>query len=275
LRIVIKDVGGDKAGPPIPVVIPVADAEDEIARKCLDNLAACTFPLRVFLVESSGAEFGYGKSMNAGIRAAGNAEFIIGMDSDAFPKPGAIEKLVAFLQRDPRLGYVGVNLHTPNKPTNLGWVESGPVRFMISSLKDKAPMYAIRRLLKGSWWLLGPSTTPRHRPGKMVGAITTMFVLRRQCFDHVGPFDEEFRVSFVDVDYSYRILISEKWFISTCAEAEVHHLGHATRHAKRDMKESEGLKHYQEKWPKERMRAVHRSAREGKFIAITKNRTLR
>jgi hypothetical protein len=269
MRIVVKQIHGDSG---IPIIIPVADANDAITNRCLDNLETCTaLPLKVFLVESLGDSFRWGKSMNAGIQAAGQTDFVIGMDSDAFPKPGAIEKLIAFCQSDSRLGYVGVKIINPTF-VNLGWVDRGPIRYFLSSIKLKAPFHAMRRLMKGGWWLLGPGLVSKHKPGKMMGFSSTMFFLSRRCYTDIGPFDERYRISFVDADYAYRILTSEKWFISTCPEVEVYHTLHSTQYTgyydKRIEKEWEcgGLEHYKNDWPKERMRIVKKCAKEGKFI---------
>ena len=232
------------------------------------NLESSTgLSMKVHLVESSGAEFGFGRSMNAGIKAAGPSEFLIGMDSDAFPRPGALDKLIACCQEDPRLGYVGVKILAPNARPNVAWVDYGPIGYTISCLRAKAPFHAVRRLLKGNWWALGPGIVSEHKPGKMVGFASTTFILRRECYEDVGPFDEGYRVSYADVDFAFRVLTSGRWFMTSCPEAEVLHEYHATRTRKNDMEEFEGLHRFCETWSKERMRAVRRAAREGKFVS--------
>jgi len=269
MRIVVRQIHGDSG---IPIVIPVADADDAITKRCLDNLETCTsLPLKVYLVESLGDTFRWGMSMNAGIQASGQTGFVIGMDSDAFPKPGAIEKLIAFCQSDPRLGYVGVKIINPTF-VNLGWVDSGPIKYALGAIKAKAPFFAVRRLVKGGWWLLGPGLVSKHKPGKMIGFSSTMFFLSRRCYTDIGPFDERYRISFVDGDYAYRVLTSEKWFISTCPEVEVYHGLHSTQYTgyydKRIEKawECGGLEYFRKDWPKERMKIVKKCAKEGKFI---------
>ncbi len=265
MRVVTRDL--NEGVPVAAVVMPVADAEDGITKKCVDSLVASTrTPLKLFLVESSGQEFSYGRSINAGIRAAEGFDLIIGMDSDAFPRPGAIDKLLDFMGTHPQVGYLGARIVSPGTKPNIGWVHQGMFWFFVNAVKARAPFYAVRRVLKGKLWSFSIRAPRDYVPGKMVGAITTTFVLRRQCYEDVGPLDERFRVSFVDVDYNFRMLISDRWYISSCPTAEVFHEGHTTRIARREKMEFEGWDHYLENWPKERIRLVLEAARKGKFL---------
>lgn len=265
MRIVTKDL--NQGTPEAAVIIPVADAEDEIARRCLENLSATTrTPLKIFLVESSGMEFAYGKSINAGIRAAEGLDLLIGMDSDAFPKEGAIETLLEFMRAHPTVGYSGAKILSPGTNPNIGWVLQSMPWFIVGSLKARAPFFAVRRILKGKWWSFSIRAPRDYIPGKMVGAITTMFALRRRCYEDIGPLDERFRVSFVDVDYSLRILISENWYISSCPKAVVFHEGHTTRIARREKTEFEGWDLFLQLWPRERMERVRDAAKRDRFL---------
>jgi len=265
MKIVTRDI--NEGAPQAAVIMPVADAEDEIARRCVDNLRKTTkIPLKVYLVESSGSEFAYGKSVNAGIRAAEESELIIGMDSDAFPKEGAVERLLEFMRAHPQVGFSGARIVTPGTSPNIGWVLQSLPWFVVNALRARAPIFALRRILKGKWWSFSIRAPKDYVPGKMVGAITTTFVLRRQCYEDVGPLDERFRVSFVDVDYNFRILVSDKWSISSCPSAEVFHEGHTTRIARRESMEFEGWDTFLSIWTKERMGEVKEAARKGKFV---------
>lgn len=265
MRIVRRQVNEGKAQ--VAVIVPVADAEDRIAQRFLDNLrASTTIPLDVLLVESSGGEFAYGKSMNAGIRAAEGHDLVMGMDSDAFPRKGAVDLMLQFAKEHPRVGFTGARIVTPGCIPNIGWVHQGMGWFVIGALKAKAPLFAVRRILKGKWWSFSIRSPKDFVPGRMVGAITTAFVLRRKCFEDVGPFDEGYRVSFVDVDYSFRIMTSADWYVSTCASAEVFHEGHTTRIARREKMEFEGWDKFLSDWPKQRIANVLEASRKGKFI---------
>jgi GT2 family glycosyltransferase len=266
MRIVTKYI---REGQRIPVIIPVADAEDETTRQCLSNLAASTtLPLAVYLIESSGADFAYGKSINAGIKAAEPSEFVICMDSDAFPKEGALEKLIEYYHQDSRLGYVGVELteYSRDNAPIVGVTVKGPIGFAISCLRMKAPLYSIRQLIKMEWSWLPFLNVPKPKPGIVIIIGTATFLLSRRCYEDVGPFEEGAFYSYSNHDYAYRVMTSEKWFMSSCLESKVFHKGHTTPNPFVNVMETEGRKHFMEKWTKERMREVRRAAREGKFI---------
>jgi GT2 family glycosyltransferase len=265
MRIVTEDL--NEGRPEAAVVVPVADVDDLVTRKFLDNLRQRTrAPLRVFLVESSGDEFSYGKSVNAGIRAAEGFDIVVGMDSDAFPEDGAVERLLEYTRSDPRLGYVGAKVLTPGAPSEIGWVHVGMLRFVWNALRAMAPIHALRRLAMGGWWSFGVGAPESFVPGKMVGSITTMFALKRECYDDVGPFDERFRVSYVDVDYNFRILLSERWHVSTCVDSAVLHERHVTRTKRNERIALEGVRQYLENWPRKRIELVLSAAARGKFI---------
>jgi len=265
LKVHIKEM--NEGRPRIPIVIPVANVGDEITGTCLEHLSRSTrLPLKVILVESSGEEFSYGRSMNAGIRCVDDYDVVIGMDSDAFPEPGSMERMLTCLRSDSRIGYVGAKIYSEKVPPRMGWVHSNVLWFLWDSLRHGWVSYAIRRLLMGGWWSFSVRSPRDYVPGKMVGALTTMFALRRKCFEEVGPMDERYRVAFVDVDYCYRILISRNWYLTSCPSAVVFHKYHETLLLYGFEKGFEGWKLYLRNWPKDRIKLVLYAAKRGKFL---------
>lgn len=253
--------------PKVSIVIPVADIEDNITRQCVEHLEkTLTIPFKLILAESSGTDFSYGRSMNAGIRTAPDFDFIFGMDSDAYPFPGTIEAMMSYATSDPRLGYIGAKITQCNgKAANIGWVHQNIWWYSFNSIRNMAPLSALRRIMMGKWWSFSVRVPPYYIPGKMTGIITTLFLIRRRCYEDVGPFDEDFRYSFVDVDYAFRVLTSS-WYISVCPKADVLHKGHATASQQLQRAEFRGWERYLEKWTKERIKEVKAAARNNKFI---------
>ncbi|MDD1769048.1 MAG: glycosyltransferase [Methanomassiliicoccales archaeon] len=253
--------------PEFAIVVPIADPDDDITRLCVDHLVKnVTTPFRLILVASRGSAFSYGRSINAGIEAASSFDLIVGMDSDAFPDRGTVEKTIRYARKDPRLGYVGAKIVQCNgKPPNIGWVLQNIWWYLINSVRNLAPRSALKRILMGKWWSFSVRVPSHYVPRRMVGIITTFFVIKRECFDEVGPFDESFRYSFVDVDYSFRILTS-RWYVSVCPQASVLHRGHATATRRLQEEEFEGWNRYLSKWSRERIKEVRKAARESKFI---------
>ena len=256
---------------PLTVVIPVKDMDDQITTDCLRHLALFTpGPLVVYLVESSGPEFSYGRSINEGIKRSAPADIVICMDSDAFPERHAQAELVNHLKNDSSMGYIAsvVRPIVTNKPrkSQVGWTHCGLGRFLLNAIKQRAPLFALRRLLLGKYWSFGVDIVHKYKPGRMVGATTTMFAIRRSCFDAIGPFDERFHVSFSDVDYCYRILTSEDWFLSSCPNSVVVHDAHKTRGSPKERTEFEDLKLFLSMWSRKDIKAVRLAAKKGRFV---------
>ena len=251
----------------IAVVIPVKDIDDDITAKCLQHLERSSDTgIDAILVESAGDEFSFGRSINAGIKAAAPAEVVICMDSDAYPDSGAISSLSACMNANPRLGFAAAKVRFSDQPPQIGWVHCGLLWFLVGCLRNRAPMFAIRRLRMGKLWSFGVRSPRRYKRGRMVGATTTTFAIRRKCFDDVGPMDERFHVSYSDQDYCYRILISDDWYLTSCPKAVVFHDEHRTRKAPKEKSEFEDLRIYLEKWSKDDIKRVLRAARKEKFI---------
>lgn len=253
----------------VAVVIPVKNIDDDITRKCLDHLAKTSkLPLEVFLVESSGDEFSFGRSINAGIEAAKAYDVVVCMDSDAFPSREAFPELLRCLKEMPNLGYAAAVASSPNAHPNIGWAHMNLPWFLIYSLKHRAPLYAIRRLMIGGWWTFGVRNPKNYIPGKMVGASTTTFAIRRACFDDVGPLDERFKVSFSDQDLCFRIMISNAWYLTSCPSARVYHEEHVTRKVPKEEVEFKDWRLFLEKWPRQKIKEVLTAAAHGKFTII-------
>lgn len=252
----------------VAIVIPVKDIDDDITAKCLDHLGSSSggLAMDVFLVESSGEEFSFGKSINAGIFAAAPAEVIICMDSDAYPDPGAISNLLKCMDDNTKLGFVAAKVRFRDQRPQIGWVHCGLLWFLVGSVKNAAPMFAVRRLMMGQLWSFGVRSPRDYKRGKMVGATTTTFAIRRRCFEEVGPMDERFHVSFSDQDYCYRILTSDDWYLTSCPRAVVFHDEHKTRKTPREKHEFDDLRIYLEKWPRKDIERVLQAARKEKFI---------
>lgn len=266
-RTIIVTQNINEGKPEVAIIIPVADRQDEITTRCLDHLMkVTTVPARIYLVESSGTDFSYGRAMNEGIKAAKDFDIVIGMDSDAFPRYGAVERLLGYMRLHPQVGLSGVRVTSSKIECNIGWAIQSMPRFVMNCVWDHAPLFALRRILLGNWWSFGVQIPKAYLPGKMVGVVTTMFALRRQCYNDVGPWSEAFRVSFVDVDYNFRILLSDDWYVSSCSSAEVFHEEHTTRMAKGDKMALEGWTLFLELWEKKDMEDVKRAAACGKFF---------
>lgn len=255
--------------PSISLVIPVDSFDSDLTRRCVQNLRNNdTSDYRIILVESKGDAFAYGRSVNYGAGLASDSDFIAVMDSDTFIKPRAIENSATFLTRNPSVGFCGAWISRPetDEIDHVGFTHlSSTTRFVWNSFKRRAPFYALRRILRGNNWSYGVLGVPRYVPGKMVGVSSAFCVMRRDCYEDVGPWDEDYRSSFVDVDYSFRVMLSERWFVSSAPDVRVMHYGQITKR-KYGHGDFEGLDTYLKKWPRHRLEEVLKAAARGKFL---------
>jgi len=221
----VENVG--TGNPKISLIIPVDSFNSDLTVKCVQNLRLNdSSNYRIVLVESKGDDFTYGRSVNYGVGFTYDSEFIAVMDSDTFIKPEAIENSVAYLAQNPTVGLCGAWISGPetDEIDHVGFVHlSSTTRFLWNSIKRRAPFYALRRILRGSNWSYGVLGVPHYIPGKMVGVSSAFCVMRRDCYEDVGPWDESYRSSFVDVDYSFRVMLSERWFASSAPSVKVMH----------------------------------------------------
>lgn len=262
----IELINGDS--PTVSIIIPVISFDDEITKKCLDNLRSnVSVPAKVILVQSSGSGFSFGRSINFGFAQAEGFEVVICMDSDAFPEKGAVEAVCSRMMNDPRLGYVGAKIQVVDSFPRVGFTEMGLLEYIYcAAFQDKAPLYLLRRLVRGHWQSFGVRDVSEFASGRVIfGATSTFIGVRRRCWEDVGGFDEEYRIQYADVDFCYRVLLSE-WYLTTCLDARVFHDIHKSQKKQGIFHGFPGLDRYAAVWDRKKMKDVRKAARAGKFL---------
>ncbi|HEY3396843.1 MAG TPA: glycosyltransferase family 2 protein [Armatimonadota bacterium] len=159
---------------------------------------------------------------NQGVAAA-RGELLLLLNDDTKLLPGAIDRTVAFLRAHPEAGVATPRIINPDRS----------VQPTVRQFPDLAA--AIAQSLDMHRWLPGNKLTGRYyasdfdysctRPADSVG--TTCYLLRRECYEQVGPFDQSFPPNFSDLEFNWRVKAAgwETWVL---AEAEVIHYGGAT-----------------------------------------------
>ncbi len=152
-------------------------------------------------VLQSGHNGGYGAGNNFGIRQGlpdgSPPDYIYILNSDAFPEPGAIRALVAYLQAHPEVGFAGSRVHGEDGeyhqtafrfPTIFSEFESGAMTGPISWLLRRyiVAMPEPRAAISVDW-LVGASLMVRHN-----------------AFEEVGGFDERFFLYYEETDLCRR-----------------------------------------------------------------------
>lgn len=96
----------------IPIIIPFFRNQEQLA-KCKDAIRAqdgLTSQCPDFIIDDSETVNGFTKTVNAGIRAARNANstYVCVLNQDCYLKPDAIEKMIAFMADHPRCAIAGI-----------------------------------------------------------------------------------------------------------------------------------------------------------------------
>lgn len=227
---------------PLISVIIVSYNTRGITLKCLGALPGETrFSLEVIVVDNASTDgtaeaiavnfpnvrllrnqqnTGFSAANNQGMRVAQGGYFLL-LNSDAFVQPGAIGKLLYFLEKNPRAGAVGPQLlnadgtlqrscHRFPTPAR-AWIEN----LWISTLLSNHPTLGGYR-----FW--------NHDGERFVDFVSGACILvRRKTYEQVGGFDELFFMYAEETDWQRR-MHGKHWLVGFTPDAKVVHLGGAS-----------------------------------------------
>jgi GT2 family glycosyltransferase len=169
------------------------------------------------------ANLGFGKACNRGAKIA-KGKYLCFLNSDTLHAGEAIDRLTKWLEEHPRTGIVGPELRSPdNRLIQMSWVWN-PILAGELFQQYLAP-YSLRhsRFKRACVaWL--------QRKSRHVSIICgACLMIRREAFDEIKGFDEDFELYFEDSDLCYRCG-QAGWDIDFVADAKItHHLGQSTR----------------------------------------------
>jgi GT2 family glycosyltransferase len=165
---------------------------------------------------------------NAGFGAANNlalararGKYLLLLNSDAFPKPGALPALARYLEEHPEVGVVGPRLLNADGSLQVScWKFPSPLRAWFEALGLAAafPDHPIF----GDYFRWAHDS--ERRVDFVIGAC---LALRREVYEQVGGFDEDFFLYSEETDWQKRIA-GAGWPIVFLPSAEVTHLGGAS-----------------------------------------------
>jgi N-acetylglucosaminyl-diphospho-decaprenol L-rhamnosyltransferase len=161
---------------------------------------------------------GFGAGNNRGAALA-EGRWLLLLNSDAFVNPGAIDELVRFAEARPAIGAVGPRLLWPD-----GRLQRSCRRFPTVFRLATEYLY-LRKLMPRSRILNGFYCGEfEHDEARRVDWLTGACVLvRRDLFEQLGGFDEQFFLYSEEVDLLYRSsqLGAETWFDPAAAVVHV------------------------------------------------------
>jgi N-acetylglucosaminyl-diphospho-decaprenol L-rhamnosyltransferase len=178
------------------------------------------FP-NVRLVELS-ENRGYGAALNEGI-AITNAPYLLLMNGDAWPTPGAVDDLLEFAADQKRTGVIGPKLLNPNgtlQPSVRGF----PTRWRLATEYLFLRWLAPRSRAVNAFYSAGFDHRSVRDAEFLVGAV---MLVRRQTLDEIGAFDASFFMFNEEVDFCYRAH-EAGWRVVFYPGAEFVHVGGAS-----------------------------------------------
>lgn len=172
------------------------------------------------IILASPANLGFGRANNLALEKA-TGDYYLLLNSDAFPRYGAIPKLIEHLKAHPKAGVAGPRLL--NKDGTL----------QISCYRFPTPLYCwlenlgITKLVSLLGFTYDYRQWPHDRQRSVEFAIGACLLVRKDVYKQIGGFDERFFMYQEEADWELRIRRAG-WQIHFCPRAEVVHFGGAT-----------------------------------------------
>jgi hypothetical protein len=135
---------------------------------------------------------GFAKAVNQGLKQAKGKNLLL-LNSDIFVKKDALERLIAFVQKQPQTGVVGGRLLNPDGSPQ------GSCFYLPT----------LGKVIK-EFWFNGPSVLGKYVPlgdkAVEVEAVQgAVFLIPKKILEKVGFFDERYFMYFEDLDYCRRV----------------------------------------------------------------------
>lgn len=252
---------------PVDIIVPVADKNDEIAARCLGHIQKTQGNYNIILVEERGSSFRFGKSVNRGIAQA-KSDIVIQLDTDCFPQPGAIEKMVEYMRHYPDVGYAGTRREDRYLPgwKYIGWtwrniLLSAPITLFIG----KAPFFLIKKIKRYGLFSKDLCSVDYYRKD-IIGQGTGFCGIRKDAWEDVGGFSEMYVLSYADLDFCAKIIRSKKWKVTSFRSIEYSHEGQKSRRKYRSVTTFDDRDMFEEEWSPAEIRKVIEDAKAGKFL---------
>jgi N-acetylglucosaminyl-diphospho-decaprenol L-rhamnosyltransferase len=183
------------------------------------DVVRARFP-QVVVVEQENR--GLAAGWNTGIRRT-SAPFVVVLNSDAWLVGDAAERLVEFAEARPRAGWIAPRLVNPDgslQPSVRGFPTPWRIATEYFFLRTLAPRSRFLNAFYGAGF--------RHDEVREVEfAKAACFLIRREAFDEVGPFDEAFFLFSEETDWCYRARAAG-WQTLFFPDAEAVHVGGAS-----------------------------------------------
>ncbi len=178
---------------------------------------------RVEVVESGyngGFAFGNNFAIRPALACAEKPDFVYLLNSDAFPDPGCVERLVQFLEERPEIGIAGGYVHGP-EPVPHRTAFRFPTPF--SEFECTLGLGIVTRLLRR--YVVALPMPEQTCPVDWTAAASML--IRREVLEQVGLMDDGYFLYFEETDFCLRARRAgwPTWYV---VESAVTHIGSAS-----------------------------------------------
>jgi len=213
--------------------------------------------------ENDGLSLGYNKAVKV---ATGDYYLFLGMDAQ--PSKGSIDYLVSYMEENPDIGLATLKLVLKDGNMDIDCHRAFPTPFnSIMKLSGMSRLFPKSKIFNGFFL----PHLDLSKPHEIDNCISHFMFVRKNAFDSVNGFDEDYFLWGEDIDFCYRLKVIKGWKIMfipkyTCSHWKGGSIGirNTTRHLeKRPLKhrlkmqrmstEAMSLfmrKHYMDKYPK-------------------------
>lgn len=212
----------------------------DLLQRCLEQLkeVLTAFPAEIVLADNASTDgsrewiqalasqqihcvlspenLGFAGGCNLGIQQA-TGEYILLLNTDAFPESGALETLVEYLEQHPDVGIVGPQLVYPGGR----WQRStGRIPSPCSAFLDALGITSFEHTLATIMW---PLIGHRWRSRAVEYVDGACMLIRRAVVDQIGDLDERFFFFVEDAEYCARAR-RHGWKVKYVPQSHVVHL---------------------------------------------------
>jgi len=217
LRVCLKSVEAEVDNPRAEIIVVDNASADGSAA-----MVQAEFPAVALI--ANGCNAGFSAGNNQGL-AISKARYVLFLNPDTEVRPGAIRRLLAFIDQRPRVGCVGPRLLNPDgtsQPSRRSFPRISTA-FVESTVLQRyaGGLPALKHFYRAG--------VPEDWPQAVDWVVGACMLFRREVLDQVGGFDERFFMYTEEMELQFRLQRAgyEVWFVP---EAEVvHHEGASSR----------------------------------------------
>src|SRR5690348_3920993 len=147
----------------------------------------------------SGSNLGFARANNLAFQASSGRNVLF-LNPDTEVLGSALERLVRFLDENPRAGIVGPKLLNSD-----GSIQTSCIRSFPTILNEALDTDLLRRLFPRSrWWGIGPLFENRTAPAAVDAVSGASLMIRRNVFEAAGLFTTSYFMYAEDVDLCFK-----------------------------------------------------------------------